>query len=421
MFTFTIRDLLDFVGFTARRFRADHCAATAASLTFSTLLSLVPFATIALALVSAFPVFEQFTASVKAFLLAHMVPESAGRIITGYTAQFSEKAAQLTALGIALLGAAAFSLMYTINSAFNAIWRVRRPRPWLKRLLAYWAVLTLGPIMIGASLTLTAFMVRVTTGAANWADILLQHFTPVALTVLAFYLMYAVIPNRRAPRAHALAGALIGALLFELMKRGFAAYIALFPTYTFIYGAFAAVPIFLLWLYLSWIVVMLGAEIAASLTFWPGASPSETAPPAVSFAEALRVLYVLSAPERAGQLRSITELQAAVPIGLGSLERILARLCAERIVVESSDGSYLIARDPKDIQLIDVWRSFKTAPPTAPGSAEVDSIPLSERLACLDRCAEACLQGSLANLRDATAPPRSAPPSDPDREFRSVS
>ena len=135
-----LRDIQALLRLIATRFARDRCAQTAASLTFTTLLSLVPMLTIALTVLSAFPVFEDFSAQIKTYLLNNLMPENAGIIITQYMQQFADSATRLTAVGIVFLAVTALSMMLTIDQAFNVIWRVIRPRPLVKRLVAYWAV-----------------------------------------------------------------------------------------------------------------------------------------------------------------------------------------------------------------------------------------------------------------------------------------
>src|SRR5574340_129952 len=246
------RNLLNFVKFMrfiAARFSQDRCIQIAASLTFTTLLSLVPLITIALAMFSAFPVFEDFSAHIKVYLLNNLMPDMAGKIITQYTQQFAESATRLTTVGIAFLAVTAMLMMLTIDHAFNVIWRVARPRPLLKRLVVYWAVLTLAPLLIGARLSLTSWLVGFSMGYAKHVPVFgvgVLKVLPVLFTTLAFAMLFRLVPNRYVPRSHALIGALVAAIVFESMNRVFGYYVSHFPTYKLVYGAFASIPIFLM-------------------------------------------------------------------------------------------------------------------------------------------------------------------------------
>ena len=162
-------------------------------------------------------------------------------------------------------------MMLTIDNAFNVIWRVTRPRPLVKRLVAYWAVLTLAPLLIGASLSLTSWLVGLSMGYGKHISsfgIVVLKILPVLFTTLAFTLLFRLVPNRYVPRRHALIGALVAAVMFETINRVFGYYVSHFPTYKLVYGAFASVPIFLMWIYLSWLTILFGAVITASLSHW---------------------------------------------------------------------------------------------------------------------------------------------------------
>jgi membrane protein len=260
---------LGFFAYIPRHFQEQRCIQVAGSLAFTTLLALVPVFTIAVAVFSLFPKFFDPMAAIRAFIVANLVPEVAGKLVTGYLIQFSEKAARLTALGLGLFALTALVLMLTIDHELNAIWRVRKPRTWLRRLLTYGTVLTLGPLLVGASLSLTSYLLGLSLG---WTQpdqgtrFFLLEFVPFLLMALAFTLVYRLVPNCPVSWWHALAGGLVAALLFEGVKEGFAAYLRLFPTYKLVYGAFASVPIFLVWIYLSWIVMLFGAVVASAFS-----------------------------------------------------------------------------------------------------------------------------------------------------------
>ena len=242
----------------------------ASSLTFTSLLSIVPIVTVMLTVISAFPVFAHLTATLQTFILNHLVPASAETIVT-YTQQFTTNAAKLTAVGLAFLAVTSIALLLTIDRAFNHIWRVKRPRPIVQRVFIYWTLITAGPILLGASLSLTSWLVGHAVGLIGilpGAAIALLTLVPVALTAIAFTLLYLVMPNCHVPRRDALLGGTLAAVIFELTKRGFALYVAHFASYTVVYGAFAAVPVFLLWIYVSWLVVIFGAVAVASLPEW---------------------------------------------------------------------------------------------------------------------------------------------------------
>lgn len=352
---------LDFVQFFVARFKEDRCLQVAASLAFTTLLSLVPLLTIALALASPFPVFSEFSVQFKIFLLTHLAPEAAGKIITVYMQQFSDNAGRLTAAGVTFLALTAMALMLTIDRAFNAIWRVSRPRPLLNRLLIYWAVLTLGPLLIGAGLSLTSWLVGASMGFARalpgGARALLGVASVLPVAV-AFTLMFMIVPNRPVPWAHAAAGGLCAAIAFELASRGFGLYIARFSTYKLVYGAFAAIPIFLVWIYISWLVVLAGAVLAASLCDWTPRDWRRSRTPAERFHHGLRLLKVLSEGLKTGRVANLGELARELRLGFAELEALLETFASAGWVRRVVGGGWTLVREPAEIRVGDVYRLF---------------------------------------------------------------
>jgi len=261
--------LLGFFLALAQRLREDRGFETAGSLTFTTLLALVPLIAVALALATPFPAFERAMDTLGRFASAQLLPAGSARV-TRQIAAFAEKADELTSVGLAFLVVTAVMLMHTAEEALNRIFRVRRRRHLARRLFVYAAVLTLGPALIGASLYLTSTLVVNSLGFLD-----LDEYRRTVVSLLAFVftcaaltLVYTVVPYRHVALRHAAVGGLVAGVVFELAKRGFGIYVAHFPTYTMLYGAFAIIPLFLLWLYVSWVVVLFGATLTASLPAW---------------------------------------------------------------------------------------------------------------------------------------------------------
>lgn len=250
------------------RFREDRLGLTASSLTFTTVMALVPFFTLALAIFTAFPIFGKLQAALQAWLVQSLIPESIARQVLGYLTQFAGKASRLGAFGLAALIVTALALMLTIDRTLNSIWRVKRPRPLAQRVLIYWAALTLAPLLLGASLSLTSYVISASRGLVSGIPGLVQ----LVLDVIEFFLLaaamaalYRYVPNTPVRRSHAWAGALFATVGIELARRLLAWYIAKVPAYSLVYGAFATVPILLVWIYVAWVVVLLGAVVAAYL------------------------------------------------------------------------------------------------------------------------------------------------------------
>ncbi len=355
-----LHDIQVLVRLIATRFVQDRCTQTAASLTFTTLLSLVPMITIALTVFSAFPVFEDFSAQIKIYLLNNLMPENAGIIITQYMQQFADSATRLTAVGIVFLAVTAMSMMLTIDNAFNVIWRVTRPRPLVKRLVAYWAVLTLAPLLIGASLSLTSWLVGMSMGYGKHIsafDIVLLKTLPILFTTLAFAMLFRLVPNRHVPRAHSLLGALVAALVFESMNGIFGYYVSHFPTYKLVYGAFASVPIFLMWIYLSWLTILFGAVIAASLSHWRTPDAEHLAP-ATQLLDAMRVLKIMVDGLQNGSVSTLPELSKSLRLGYDTIERILDELAGVNMVRKVEGNGWVMMRDANHIRVTELIRLY---------------------------------------------------------------
>ena len=390
-------DIQALIRFIVARFAQDHCAETAASLTFTTLLALVPMITIALTVFSAFPVFEDFSIQIKIYLLNNLMPENAGIIITQYMQQFADSAARLTAVGIVFLTVTAMLMMLTIEQAFNVIWRVTRPRPMVKRLVAYWAVLTLAPLLIGASLSLTSWLVGLSMGHAEdvspFAVVILRTL-PILFATLAFALLFRLVPNRHVPWTHALTGALLAAVVFEAMSRIFGYFISHFTTYTLVYGAFASVPIFLMWIYLSWLTILFGAVIAASLSHWRTLAAQHFAP-AAQLLDALRVLQIMANGFQQGRVSTLPELSKSLRLGYDALETILEDLASADMVRKTEGNDWLLMRDVDHIRATELLHLFVLDRGSLPAKQNDD--PLQQWLAA---CAEQLEQSTDITLQE---------------------
>lgn len=365
-------DLVYFLRFIIARFGQDRCAQIASSLTFTTLLSLVPLITISLILFSAFPVFSDLAEKVRDFLLANMLPETGGKMISFYMVQFFESAAKLTALGIVFLAVTAMTMMLTIDNAFNTIWRVSRPRSLVQRILVYWAVLTLAPLLIGGSLSLTSWLVSMSAGYAKQIPafgVMLLRVIPVLLTTLAFSLLFRVVPNRYVPLRHAVAGGLVAAVAFEYMNHTFAFYIAHFPTYKLVYGAFASLPIFLLWIYLSWLTILLGALIAASLSHWQSRASGQLAPAAQLYI-ALRILKLMHDGLINAKVQTLQLLSKQIHIGFDTLESVLEKLAKANIVRKLAGNGWVMIRNAEHVKLAELYRLFVFDPSALSGDED---------------------------------------------------
>ena len=249
------------------RFREDRLGLTAGSLTFTTLISLVPLLTVMLALFTAFPIFASFQTALEKYFLQSLIPDNIARPVMLALTQFAAKANRLGLVGLIFLGATALTLMLTIDRTLNVIWRVKRPRPIAQRVLVYWAALTLGPLLLGGSLAFTSYAISagkgVVTKMPGGLESLLNTIEFVILT-LGVAGLFHYVPNTHVRWRHALSGGVFVALGFNAAKSLLAWYMKQVPTYSTLYGAFATVPIFLIWMYLGWVIVLAGALLAAN-------------------------------------------------------------------------------------------------------------------------------------------------------------
>ena len=396
-----------------RRFADDHCFSLAASLAYTTLLSLVPLVTIALTVIAAFPAFREFTDGLDDFFAANMLPPDAAKAITAHIEEFTHSASRLTAVGVVFLAVTAIMLMLTIERACDAIWRVERPRPLVFRILMYWGVLTLGPLLIGVSLTVTSYLVGMSLGLVRetpGATGAVLRLVPILLTAAAFTLMYYVVPNRPVALKHAIVGGVAGAVMFEAMKRGFAFYLGRFPSYTLVYGAFATLPIFLVWIYFSWVVVLLGAVITAALPDLRVVREAREARAGPSLRHALEILRVLIRAQRESRTLRTGEILAEARTPREPGERVLEEMAAAGWTARLVGDRWTLACDPDLVTIAEVYKRLVLEPAGGrggPGGVVIDRV--IERAADgIDRAISAPIS-SLVEAEDAGEAADNAP------------
>ena len=250
------------------RFREDHMGLTASSLTFTTTIALVPFFTVALAVFTAFPIFSKMQGALQGWLIDSLIPDNIASQVLGYLTQFSKQANKLGVAGLGVLLVTAIALILTIDRTLNGIWRVKKTRPFTQRVLIYWSAITLGPVLMGASLALTASVITATSGLVGTLPFSLRFLLgafQLFLIAAGLAALYRYVPNTYVKWTHAWVGAIVAAAGIELAKRALGVYLSYVPTYSMIYGAFATLPILLIWIYVAWVIVLMGAVIAAYL------------------------------------------------------------------------------------------------------------------------------------------------------------
>ncbi|MEN8175049.1 MAG: virulence factor BrkB family protein [Pseudomonadota bacterium] len=339
-----------------RRTIADKALQNAASLAYTTLLALVPLMTVSIAVLAAFPVGDRLVEQLQDFVFDNFVP-AAGEAIQEYLLDFTRNAARMTGPGFFFLVVTALLLMSSIDQAFNDIWRVRRKRRPVAKFLVYWAVITVGPLLMGVSVALSSYLLSLpllsdsTNGLGGYRDSLLR-LTPSVASAVAFTLLYMLVPLRRVPFRDALVGGITAALLFELAKKGFGIYLSYFPTYQAIYGAVATIPIFLIWIFLSWLVTLFGAEITYCLS---GGGGKRRERPAFEITAITAVLQVLWQRQKSGGAFRLEKLARQVKMSLEDVDSLLGELHRHRWVVRTEDGLWMLARDLGTLRLWDLY------------------------------------------------------------------
>lgn len=373
------------------RFRDDRLGLTASSLTFTTLISLVPLLTVMLAVFTAFPMFSSFQVGLEKYFLQTLVPPNIAKPVLGALTMFAAKASRLGAFGLIALGVTAITLVLTIDRTLNAIWRVQRPRPIAQRVLIYWAAMTLGPLLLGASLTLTSYALSASSGLVQQ----LPGGVSVALDVgdflalaLAMSALFHYVPHAPVAWRHAMAGGVFVAAGFEIAKRALGWYLRLVPTYSNVYGAFATVPIFLLWIYLGWVIVLLGAVVAAYAPSLQLRMVQHGQRPGQAFALALEIVRRLQRTRESGS-HGLTGIDLATslridPLQIESVLEALTTLDWVGRLDENSQSRYVLLCDPPHTRLAPLVDLLLLAPVAPLAQArvrmQVDTIRLADVL-----------------------------------------
>lgn len=371
-----VRDLFHFA---ARRLTEERLPQVAGSLTFTTVLALVPILTIALAIFTTFPLFNTFRTSLEAYFVHNLMPKGIANTILGYLTQFSSKATRLSAFGAVALIVTAVAMMLMIDRVFNQIWRVKTKRPIVQRILVYWAIVTLGPLLIGGSMTLTSYLFTATDGVVRGVPFVGAVFytsISILLSMVAFTSLYIVVPNRLVEWRDAMYGGLLAAIAFEIVKRLFAAFVIKVPTYTVVYGAVAAFPIFLVWVYLGWMITLAGAVVTAALPIVKYERWWHVPQPGSAFVDAMALLAVLYEARASADSAVVDSklLRDRTRLGFDESETLLekmldagwvARLKSEgpkrmqwgKRITDGLDRWVLLA-NPEYLTLADVYRVF---------------------------------------------------------------
>ncbi|HIE2082903.1 TPA: YihY family inner membrane protein [Neisseria gonorrhoeae] len=351
-----------FAWFVIRRFSEERVPQAAASMTFTTLLALVPVLTVMVAVASIFPVFDRWSDSFVSFVNQTIVPQGADMVFD-YIDAFRDQANRLTAIGSVMLVVTSLMLIRTIDNAFNRIWRVNTQRPWMMQFLVYWALLTFGPLSLGVGIS---FMVRsvqdsvLSSGAQQWADAL-KTAARLAFMTLLLWGLYRFVPNRFVPARQAFVGALITAFCLETARFLFTWYMGNFDGYRSIYGAFAAVPFFLLWLNLLWTLVLGGAVLTSSLSYWQGEAFRRGFDSRGRFDDVLKILLLLDAAQKEGRTLSVQEFRRHINMGYDELGELLEKLARYGYIYSGRQG-WVLKTGADSIELSELFKLFVYRP-----------------------------------------------------------
>ena len=351
--------LFAFARFVVRRFDEERVPQAASSMTFTTLLALVPVLTVMVAVASIFPVFDRWSDSFVSFVNQTIVPQGADMVFD-YINDFRDQAGKLTAIGSVMLVVTSLMLIRTIDNTFNRIWRVNTQRPWMMQFFVYWALLTFGPLSLGVGIS---FMVGSLQGSAlasfmpQWMGGVLETLGTLFFATLLLWGLYRFVPNRFVPGRHAFIGALITAFCLETARFLFAWYMGNFDGYRSIYGAFAAVPFFLAWLNLLWTLLLGGAVLTSSLSYWQGEAFRRDLDSSKRFDDVLKILILLNDAQEEGRALTVQEFREYINMGYDELGELLEKLAQNGYIYNGRQG-WVLKTSADSIELGELFKLF---------------------------------------------------------------
>lgn len=382
-----------------QRFDSHDGLKTASALTYTTLFAVVPFMTVVYAMLSAIPSFQGINEQLQSLIFSQFVPAT-GSALVEHLRDFSRQARSLTLIGLIFLLVTAVLMMVTVERAFNTIWHVSRSRRGVSSFLLYWAVLTLGPLLVGSGFLLSSYLASLTL-VRGAADVLggpatFLRLLPLTLSFTAFVFIYMAVPNCRVRFRHAVAGAGVAALALELAKGAFSLYVTYFPSYQVIYGTFAAVPLFLIWVFLSWAIVLVGAELAAWLSerrrvewrYWP------------PFWQALGVVSRLHEAHQHG--RSLADRELAMCLGLRYTE-VMTPLEKLGVAAQLDNDRWMLGRD---LGVLTLWEFQRAMPWPVPLGENAPTSEMTLVHAALQEAEDHCQQVLTQPMERLLHPPR---------------
>ncbi|MBP6353637.1 MAG: YihY family inner membrane protein [Acinetobacter sp.] len=361
-----------FIVFVLRRFEADRCREQAAGLTYTTLFAVVPMLTVFLVIISSIKALEPARQQLQQLIYSNFLPKSTIAFDKALNA-FTDKSSNLTIIGVLFLFVTTVLMLSAIETAFNRIWRVKETRSGIIGFTRYWTIISLGPILLGSAFVISSTVASMNILSDNFAGYQLDGafilwLISFLLTIVGFFILYWTIPNRSVPILSALIAACFSASVFEILKHLFSQVMSNFTSYEIIYGAFAAVPIFLLWVYLSWMIILLGVEISYGLTAFHADNAQKRHP-------ILMLLDILALFYKKHQIgESVSEQELLDIIGraeLGRLPTYIVQLEQQNLVKRTDTDEYVLVRN---LAQVDFWSFFSALPYTLPLGKDIAHI-----------------------------------------------
>lgn len=362
-----------FIFFVLRRFEADRCREQAGSLTYTTLFAVVPMLTVFLVIISSIKALEPARQQLQQMIYSNFLPKTSIAFDKAFNV-FTENSSNLTVIGVLFLFITTVMMLTSIETVFNRIWRVTDTRSGIVGFMRYWTIISLGPILLGSAFAISSTLASMSILSnsfggyqLDWAFLL--KMLSFGLTILGFFILYWTIPNRTVPIRAAMIAGLFGAVVFELLKQLFGFVMTNFTSYTIVYGAFAAVPIFLLWIFLSWNIVLLGVEISYALTAFH-THQTQNRHPVLMLLDLLQLFYK---KQKIGEV--VTDAEALDIIGRSEIGRwpsYVSMLEKQNLIRRTDNNEYVLARN---LDTIDFWTFYQSLPYPLPRRSEMGTIP----------------------------------------------
>lgn len=354
------REFERFIYFVINHFIEDDCTYRASALAFTSLLAVVPLMSLGLSILSSFPVFHDLAGPIQDFIFLNFVPTT-GKVVQNYLQSFTTQVSKLSTIGVVFLFITALLLMYTIERSMNTIWRVSSPRKGVSAFLLYWAILSLAPIFLGLSLAASSYVFSIPF-IRGYETPLLITYIPILLSFVGFTFLYVVVPNCPVRIIHGIYGALISTILFELAKQAFAYYLGRYNTYQLLYGAFATIPIFFIWVYWVWLITLLGAEISYALSVHHQRREGTKIDGLSHALLWLNKMWEAHLEGRSVPLEELIDISnQPFAIDIGEMLEILIKL---QLLKVTQNGNYILSKDLNSITLYELMQLLPYRLPT---------------------------------------------------------